>query len=249
MLLSSSIRPAPFAQIYVWDACEGTLKGMIDGRKDLRVGRGQDAARTAKSAAKSAAFTSLCYSADGRCVLAGGNSRYCCIYELSERMLVRRFSVSNNLSLDAMLAKLNSSKLHAKAGNLASIDADDSDDMDLSDRLSRAAGLPGAKRGPDFSSRSTPPEMKTKCVRFSPTGLQWAACTTEGLAIFTLDDDLVFDPSELDLTITPEACLDCLAVERNYSRALVMALALNERYLIERVLLSTPLDVSLSPPC
>lgn len=36
---------------------------------------------------------SVCYNADGTCVIAGGNSRYVCIYELSHRLLLRRFGV------------------------------------------------------------------------------------------------------------------------------------------------------------
>lgn len=37
----------------------------------------------------------------------------------------------------------------------------------------------------------------TKCVRFSPTGLQFAAASTEGLLLYSLDDALIFDPAEL----------------------------------------------------
>ena len=36
-------------------------------------------------------FHSLCYSADGACILAGGNSRYVCIYEITSHLLLRRF--------------------------------------------------------------------------------------------------------------------------------------------------------------
>jgi hypothetical protein len=39
---------------------------------------------------------SLCYSADGTCVLAGGNSKFVCIYEISQRLLLKKFTVSHN---------------------------------------------------------------------------------------------------------------------------------------------------------
>lgn len=40
--------------------------------------------------------------------------------------------------------------------------------------------LPGAKRAPDGSSRlATRPEVRSSCVRFSPTGREWAAATPQ----------------------------------------------------------------------
>lgn len=47
-------------------------------------------------------FTSLCYSADGESVLAGGLSKFVCIYNIREQMLVKKFEISSNLSFDAM---------------------------------------------------------------------------------------------------------------------------------------------------
>lgn len=47
-------------------------------------------------------FTSLCYSADGESVLAGGLSKFVCIYNIKEQMLVKKFEISSNLSFDAM---------------------------------------------------------------------------------------------------------------------------------------------------
>lgn len=40
-------------------------------------------------------------------------------------------------------------------------------------------------------------------MQFSPTGRSWAAATTEGLLIYSLDETFVFDPFELDIDITP----------------------------------------------
>lgn len=47
-------------------------------------------------------FTSLCYSAGGESVLAGGLSKFVCIYNIKEQMLVKKFEISSNLSFDAM---------------------------------------------------------------------------------------------------------------------------------------------------
>lgn len=48
-----------------------------------------------------------------------------------------------------------------EAGPLDMIDDEDSDQEDIS--------LPGVLKG-DMSSRKTKPEIRVKCVRFSPTG-------------------------------------------------------------------------------
>ena len=58
---------------------------------------------TADNNASSRYFTSIAYSADGTCLLAGGNSKYVCIYEISQKILLKKFQVSFNRSLDGVL--------------------------------------------------------------------------------------------------------------------------------------------------
>lgn len=58
---------------------------------------------TADNNSSSRYFTSVCYSADGACVLAGGNSKYICIYEVSQQILLKKFQISSNRSLDGIL--------------------------------------------------------------------------------------------------------------------------------------------------
>lgn len=62
------------------------------------------------------AFTTLCYSADGQNILAGGMSKFVCLYHVREQILVKRFELSCNLSLDAMEV---SSAVGRLAGGLA----------------------------------------------------------------------------------------------------------------------------------
>lgn len=47
-------------------------------------------------------FTTLCYSADGQSILAGGLSKFVCIYNVKEQILMKKFEISCNYSLDAM---------------------------------------------------------------------------------------------------------------------------------------------------
>ena len=46
--------------------------------------------------------------------------------------------------------------------------------------------LPGVQKG-DMANRNTKPEIRVSAVRFSPTAQSWAATTTEGLLMFSLD--------------------------------------------------------------
>jgi periodic tryptophan protein 2 len=86
-----------------WDVEAAKLKYEIDGRRDIAGGRKVNDRMTADNNASSRYFTSVCYSADGSCVLAGGNSKYVCIYEVSQQMLLKKFQVTFNRSLDGVL--------------------------------------------------------------------------------------------------------------------------------------------------
>ena len=48
------------------------------------------------------AFLSLSYTMDGEFLLAGGRSKYICIYNIEEEMLVKRFEISQNKSFDGI---------------------------------------------------------------------------------------------------------------------------------------------------
>lgn len=50
----------------------------------------------------SRSFTTLCYSADGEYILAGGHSKNVCIYNVKEGLLVKKFEITQNRSLDAI---------------------------------------------------------------------------------------------------------------------------------------------------
>lgn len=77
------------------------------------------------------------------------------------------------------------------------------------------------------------------CLQFSPAGHSWAACTTEGLLLYSLDNAFVFDPFLLDLGTTPDAARNCLQ-EEQFSTALIMALRLNEVSIIQEIIEQIP---------
>ncbi|XP_078089197.1 PWP2 small subunit processome component isoform X2 [Mustelus asterias] len=218
-------------QITFWDHQNAVQTGSIEGRHDLQVGRKELDKITAKQAAKGRSFSTLCYSADGQSVLAGGQSKFVCIYNVKEQLLVKKFEISCNLSLDGMEEFLDRRKM-TEFGSMALIDDGAGDDDGV------AISLPGVRKG-DMSLRHFKPEIRVTCLRFSPTGRSWAATSTEGLLIFSLDGAVVFDPFDLDEDVTPSSVRRVLR-QKEFTAAIMMAFRLNEEKLTLEVLENIP---------
>ena len=225
-------------QLTFWSVSEAEQESGVDGRRDVSGGRKISDRRTAANATGNKSFSSIRYSADGTCVLAGGNSKYICLYSVSSLVLLKRFTVSVNLSLSGTQEFLNS-KLMTEAGPAGLID-EQGEASDLEDRIDRA--LPGSTRGGDPSVRKRLPEVRISGVAFAPTGRSFCAASTEGLLIYSLDTVPLFDPIDLDLAVTPASTLHVLQKERDYLKALVMAFRLNEAPLIRQVYEGIPHD-------
>ena len=236
---------------------EGEHVSTIEGRYDIRGGRG---ARDVRSAEKNAAthhFTTLTYTADGQSVLAGGNSRWVCMYDCRSKVLLHRFEICRNTSLDGVKDQLNSKNIgqNGEAKDLID-DADDDSDLEndydrhrAKDKFDPVAVARGAK---DDGRRKTARRIKTHGVRFCPTGHGWCAATTEGLMLFRSDrgGELMFDPSDLSLQLTRGAVVELIhgkpsadgaePAEPNYALALMGALRLGESDLVREAYLAVP---------
>lgn len=211
-------------QLNFFDAKSGAHTGVIDGRRDIAGGRKLDDKVQQRNNAAGSAFTSVCYSADGSCVLAGGNANYVCLYDVRERVLLKRWTLSLNLALDGTQDRLDSRQM-TDAGNVALInDLSDEDELTLTERMDHS--LPGVQRG-DLSRRSTRLQARSKCVRFSPTGRSWAAASTSGLLIYSLDEHATFDPTDLDMDLTPQG-VRAASLQGHALVALLGALRLND---------------------
>ena len=73
-----------------------------------------------------------------------------------------------------------------------------------------------------------------------PPGRAWAAVSTEGLLIYSLDGGVMFDPYDLSMDVTPEGVASAIK-ERKFSDALMMSFRLNERQLIVRSMEAIPM--------
>ncbi|EMG48949.1 PWP2 Periodic tryptophan protein 2 [Candida maltosa Xu316] len=228
--------------ITIFDIEEAKQLHLIDGRKDILSGRYLEDKFIAKNSSRGKYFNTIAYSFDGLTLLAAGNNNSICMYDIDNEVLLKRFIVSENMSLDGTLQFLNSSKITDAGINADLIDrtGELSDSEDRKDNT-----LPGSHRGGDPSERRVRPEVRVTSVEFSPTTSAFAAASTEGLLIYSINQEVVFDPFDLDVDVTPESVLESLN-EKEYLVALVMAFRLNETYLIHRVMETIPLkDIQL----
>jgi periodic tryptophan protein 2 len=93
----------------IWDAETGNMKGFLECAKDIAGGRLQDDRNTAKTSTKNKSFNSIALSpAFGDLLVGGGNSKNICLYDIRHKVLLRRFAVTQNRSLDGVLHMLNS---------------------------------------------------------------------------------------------------------------------------------------------
>jgi periodic tryptophan protein 2 len=216
-------------QIALWDVKRGAQTGTIDARRDAEGGRKAGDLMTSKMAAASTHFTTLAYTADGEGLLAGGRTKWVCLYATGARILLRRYQITHNRSLDGVLDKISS-----KMAPAAEADNDE-------DEHQVRNTLPGAKRGELSIERTVRPEVRTKCVVFSPTGRAFSVATTEGLLLYSLDDSLIFNPIDLGEDTTPEEVYAAIA-NGAFARALLVALHLGEPSLIVLSLDAPPVE-------
>ncbi|XP_022257607.1 periodic tryptophan protein 2 homolog [Limulus polyphemus] len=183
-------------QILFFDINTSVQTGSIEGRNDLGAGRRDTDLVTAKKLQGSQAFTTLCYSTDGESILAGGRSKNVCIYHVGEQLLMKKFEITCNHSLDG---------------------------VDVSSFVRMNKNINGSN-----------------CTNLF-TGRAWSTATTEGLLIYSLDHNLLFDPFQLEANITPTEIRKTLR-EKKHSKALIMALRLNEQPLLMEILEGTPFE-------
>ena len=220
-------------EISFWDPREGVCKGTISARSDISGGRVQGSVMTAANSPAGKFFTSLSFTADSACVVAGGESKFVCIYEVSQRVLIKRFQLSKNRSLDGVLDELNSKYDGMDEWNLEEDYQADKSHL----RALRRRAMPGSIKAVGEHYRFV---VSCSDVAISPTGRAWAAATPEGILVYSLDATSMFDPFDLDLDVTPAAALASLE-DGEYGVALLIALRLNQDKLTVKVYERIPL--------
>lgn len=86
------------------------------------------------------------------------------------------------------------------AGPLDLIDDDDTDTEEGLDKQVKGKlgyDLPGS-----MPNRGRP-IIRTKCLRIAPIDRSFSAATT-GVLVYSIDESFIFDPTDLDIDVTPE---------------------------------------------
>lgn len=142
---------------------------------------------------------------------------------------MKKFIVSQNLSFDSTQEFLDKRRM-TEFGPMALIDTEGGDPKKIK--------LPGVMKG-DMCSRAFKPEVRVSEVKFSPTGREWSAVTTEGILVYSLDGNTAFHPFEVSTDVNPETIKD-KSKSGEHGIAISMALRLNERDVLREVLENVP---------
>lgn len=191
--------------LHFWDPKEAIELGVVDGKKDIWAGRAATDVR--RAGRQSTHFAAVAYVAGGEAVLAcADGSRYVLMYGCQSRTLLKRFALSENVTVDGVLETQNS-RLLTDFGPMHEV-APDQDTF-----VARQVALPGATAA------------LNRDLRVSPSGEEWSTLSPEGVHVFRRDPDLVLDAPGLDIADTPEAVAKALR-NGEPTRALAMAMGL-----------------------
>eukprot|EP01132_Coremiostelium_polycephalum_P000933 gene933-1178_t len=204
--------------IHIYETKNWNQIGLIEGKYDILAGRGHEDILKPINDPQGKCFTKIAFTPNGECIIAGGNTRTICIYHVEQQCLVKRFHTTNNLSYDGVMNQFDYKKI-TQHGHLDEMEKDyDSEDEDYHRTY---LSLPGVYKG-EFAKRSTKQKPRSTSIDASPTGRAWAVATIEGLLIYSLDDNLFFDPADLTININPKSILTTLE-SKQFLKALVVS--------------------------
>uniref|UniRef100_A0A7E4W0M8 Utp12 domain-containing protein n=1 Tax=Panagrellus redivivus TaxID=6233 RepID=A0A7E4W0M8_PANRE len=221
--------------ITFFDANTRAEIGTIDTRIDVDSSRLAGEVIKKTTSEKNKSFTCISFSPDSLLILAGGQSNFFCLYSVPDRMLIRKFMLTLNRSLDGVRLDIDYRKI-TEFGNLENFESSDEENDHLPGSRKRRTKLPGTEKS-DNGERSFMPVMRVNAIDFNPTCRSFAVVSTEGIAVYSLDNKRRFDPFELSLDVHPKAVHQ--ALENNeFPKALSMSLRLAKLELIKRVICS-----------
>lgn len=217
-------------ELYTWDVETGATKAIIDTARDIWGGRLDDERVSAKNSKRTKHLNSICYNLSGNLLLCGGNSQYVLLYDMQYQILVKKFTLTHNRSLNGILYKLNS-KDNGKKDEYY----DSEDELEANNKMRKM--LPGA----NITSNELAPEIKITSVKFSNTNRDWAVGTTEGIFIFSLDKSLTFSKLSLDMNIKTTDAINAFE-EGSYLKGIIFSFYLNKIDILDKYYKTIPLS-------
>lgn len=205
-------------------------------------------------------FNALAYVRGGDLLLCGSrNSPLVCLYDTASYSLSARYTLTSNRSLSGVQPMLDSRNMTEAGAAWQEFDLsdDDADDYDVAVRAKRrrqAAALPGVTVG-EAKDMYTDRELHVWDVAFSADSQQFAVATTHGIFVYVADlglgtptaaashygsDASRFVPQMLTRNVSAPAIVKALEAGHR-TRAMILALALNDYGLLRRVYEAIPL--------
>ena len=212
-------------ELYTWDIETGSIKNILDVSRDIWGGRLNDEKISAKNATRNKYLNTIHYNLPGNLLICGGNSQYVLIYDMQYQILVKKFVLTHNRSLNGLLYKLNS-----KYDNNKTLLQRENNGLDSEDELEYAnkqkSILPGNKS-------ALVPEVKINSIKFSNTNRSFAVGTTEGVYIFSLDKSLSFSKLSIGIEVTLKDAIDAFT-EGNYAKGIIFSLYLKKIDILDK---------------
>lgn len=208
-----------------WDVLETSQTGYIEGKRDIISNHYVGEDPTSLKVQSRKYYSKVRYTSDGSNVICGGLNQFICLYSVEQKVLLKRFTISTNLSLNGVVDQ---TKFW--------------EDLDRKEQAFKKQNsekkLIGDQRIPG-SKLEIIPEIRTHDISF--TSSEFAVSTTEGIAIFSSEIENNFNPLDLDIHISPENIKKELK-NKNYGFSMIMAIRLNDPSILTSTFESIPYD-------
>ncbi|CAD8058883.1 unnamed protein product [Paramecium sonneborni] len=233
-MIESNLRLKVITSI-IWDINESLILFTFDVHRDVQGSRISKETLAAQKNQNLKYFVTIEFSKDGQYLIGGGNSKFICLQDMKYRILIRRFVVSNNLSLDGMKLKINFQNIDQENRNI-----EESNDEN------QRENLPGAKIFDVFKRSTKRVPVQVFNIQFTESNREFIVSSAEGVSIFgSIKRRQYFDPQEVDETVSFEEIQKQIN-EQNYIEALILSLKLDIATILDQVFVSIPLDSIIS---
>lgn len=201
----------------------------MDCQRDIWGGRRQQDRVTYKNNPINKHFNSVSYNLSGNLVLAGGNSPYVCLYDLNFQILLKKFKLTSNRSLDGILHILNSG---ANKADLDNYDYEnESNDSDYEKTNKSVVTI--NKSVKEKKSFNVP--IKITKVLFSYSNRSFYIASSEGIYVFSLDNtnSTLGGAMSIDENVSPQKAVIAY-LDENYVQAITYATILQSSDLLTK---------------
>uniref|UniRef100_A0A1I7S8D7 WD_REPEATS_REGION domain-containing protein n=2 Tax=Bursaphelenchus xylophilus TaxID=6326 RepID=A0A1I7S8D7_BURXY len=217
------------SSVHVLSAESNSEIAIIETKLDMDIGwkKGNLAKNSIE---KNVNYNRIEFSPTSKFLLIGGQSNNFSLYDFAQHTLIRRFKLTANQSIDGTNPRFDPFAYYGQQ-------------IDASDEENEIGPIntPGEARK-DLSLRKFErPSIELTEFAFNPTGRSFAVVSTEGVMVFSLDKRRRFRPIRLVEGATIKKAEELLENEE-YHEALLMSLALDEKDLVEKVLVTIPID-------